>query len=144
MPYLHSRVRIAARAFNYMSLNRGHHSATAKWITLTPEGSEIRREMEVFLGGPSNTYVALDPEISRAYRTAAGMEVEFTEAGIGFHHPTRQFFPIPCGDGIENIGLNKFPYPRIEIPHDLPQQWDDRTSTASYDVYERAKTYLFV
>lgn len=129
MLYLLPRARISARAFNKSTFYRAHHSATGRFITISPQGTPVTREIEVWLGDPGNAYVMFDPEISRAFQTGTILQGGSSLAQdqdlypLNFHHDTRHF------------SHKSSPYPRLEIPQDLPQQSNAHSSPATLHAY---------
>jgi hypothetical protein len=97
MLYLLPRARISARAFNKLTFYRAHHNATGRFITISPQGILVNREVEVWLGDPGNAYVMFDPEKSRAFQTGTILQGGCSMAQdqelypLNFHHDTRHF-----------------------------------------------------
>jgi len=97
MRYLFPRVRIHPHGLNNLIFSRTHHSATRRYITISPEGTPVTREIEVWLGNPGNTYVMFDPEISRAFQKGTFLQggcslVQDQELyPLNFYHDTRHF-----------------------------------------------------
>ncbi|KAK0112353.1 hypothetical protein ONS96_014926 [Cadophora gregata f. sp. sojae] len=123
------RVRISARASTVPQFRRAHHSATARFTTITPQGTPITRDIEIWLGEPAEAYVMFDPEISKAFQTSAianggcSLTQDLELCPLNFHHDTRHF------------SHTSSPYPRLEIPQDLPRQSDGNTSRATLHGY---------
>ncbi|TVY54664.1 hypothetical protein LCER1_G003651 [Lachnellula cervina] len=129
MSYLLPRARISARAFNRITLHRANHSATGRFITISPQGAPVTREIEVWLGDPGEAYIMFDPEISRAFQAGSMLQGGCSLAQdqelypLNFYHDTRHF------------SHKSSPYPRLEIPQDLPQQSQAHSSPATLHSY---------
>lgn len=97
MLYLLPRERISARSFNKLSFHRTHYSATGRFITISPHGTPVAREIEIWLGDPGNAYVMLDPEISQAFQTETILQGSCSLAQdqqlflLDFRHDTLHF-----------------------------------------------------
>lgn len=97
MLQLLSQARTSARALNKLNFCRLHHSATGRFTTISPQGTPVTREIEVWLGDPGDAYVMFDPEISRAFQTgtilrSGGSLAKDQELSpLNFHHKTRHF-----------------------------------------------------
>ncbi|RDL40378.1 Uncharacterized protein BP5553_00357 [Venustampulla echinocandica] len=129
MLYLLRRARIPIRTFNKLTFHRAHHSTTGMLITISPHGTRVAREIEIWLGDRGNAYVMFDPEISQAFQAGTILQggcslVQDQELlPLNFHHHTRHFSHHSC------------PYPRLEIPQDLPQQSNAYSSPATLHAF---------
>ncbi|PVH74070.1 hypothetical protein DL98DRAFT_430190 [Cadophora sp. DSE1049] len=137
---------MSARGFAVPTFSRAHHSATARFTTISPQGTPVTRDIEVWLGGPAQAYVMFDPEISKAFQTSsvAHGRCSLTQdpelCPLNFHHDTQHFSHGTCIQTSNASELNEFsqessPYPRLEIPQDLPRQSDANTSPATLHGY---------
>ncbi|KAH8589654.1 hypothetical protein B0O99DRAFT_692221 [Bisporella sp. PMI_857] len=117
------------RAFSKLTCYRAHHCATGRFITLSPQGTPVTREIEVWLGDPGNAYVMFDPEVSRALQTGTILQGSCSLAQDPelypqkFYHDTRHF------------SHESSLYPRLEIPQRLPQQSNANSSPATLHTY---------
>jgi len=146
MLYLLPRARFPIRAFNKLAFHRAHHSATGKFITISPHATPVAREIEVWLGDLGNAYVMLGPEISQNFQTATMLQGGCSLAQdqelfpLTFHHGTRHFShsmfaPMIVTPKLNIYYLDSSPYPRFEIPQDLPQQSNAHSSPATFHAY---------
>ncbi|CZT09791.1 uncharacterized protein RAG0_14431 [Rhynchosporium agropyri] len=129
MRYLIPRTRKFAHAFAVPTFSLSIHSATARFTTISPHGTPVTRDIEVWLGEPAEAYVMFDPEISKAFQTSAiaqggcSLTQDPELCPLNFHHDTRHF------------SHESSSYPRLEIPQDLPRQSQANTSLATLHGY---------
>ena len=92
---LRTRFPCTLRRFGFFS--RAHHSATARFIIISSQGTPVTREIEVWLGDASNSYVMFDPEISRVFKKGTMLQSGCSLAQdqdlypLIFYHDTRHF-----------------------------------------------------
>lgn len=131
--------------------SRAHHSATGRFITISSQGAPVTRDIEVWLGDPGSAYVMFDPEISRAFKTDETIlqggcslaQVDQDLYPLNFYHDTRHFSHSKKLDGCNvasKMDLIAYysessPYPRLEIPQDLPRQSNANSSLATLHTY---------
>ncbi|RDL37113.1 uncharacterized protein BP5553_04546 [Venustampulla echinocandica] len=131
MRHIIPQIRICTRAVKKppVTTYRAIHTATAKFITISPQGAPATREVEVYLGDPEEAFVLLDPEICQAFKRGTMLQGGCSMAHdqylypLKFHHDTRHF------------SHESSLYPRLEIPQDLPRQSDTNSSPATLHTY---------
>ncbi|OBT47224.1 hypothetical protein VE00_03386 [Pseudogymnoascus sp. WSF 3629] len=80
---------------------------------MSPQGTPITRQIEVWLGDPRSAYVYFDPEFSQTFQTESTLQENGSTPQdpellpLEFHHDTRHF------------ARKSLPYPRLEIPQGL-------------------------
>ncbi|KAH9204280.1 hypothetical protein DL95DRAFT_418380 [Leptodontidium sp. 2 PMI_412] len=144
MRYLIPRALISARTFIVPKFSRAHHSATARFTTTSPEGTLVTRDIEVWLGEPAQAYVMFDPEISKTFQTSGRCSRRLlpnTRPGVTCPElPPR--YPALFSSAFLVFELQSSPYPRLEIPQDLPRQSDaSNTSPATLHGYGYGVTH---
>jgi hypothetical protein len=99
MRHIIPRIRIFTRALKKppVTTYRAMHTASAKFITISPQGTPATREIEVYLGDPGGAYVIFDIEIGQAFKRDSilqgGCSLGHDEElyPLKFHHDTRHF-----------------------------------------------------
>jgi hypothetical protein len=99
MRHIIPQIRISTRAFKKppVTTYRAIHTATAKFITISPQGTPATREVEVYLGDPEEAFVLFDPEISKAFKRGTILQGGCSLAHdqdlypLNFYHDTRHF-----------------------------------------------------
>jgi len=134
MPHFIFQVGFIARAFNRSSSYRYLHNATGKFTTISPQGTPTTREIELWVGDPGDSFVMFRPEIGRAFATGIMLQDGCSVAGdpdlypLIFHHATRHF------------SHKALPYPKLEIPQDLPGPSKTNSSPATLHTYAATHT----
>lgn len=91
------RVRVPTQALRKLASHRAHHCATGKLTTISPQGTPIIRQIEVWLGDSGSTYVMFHPEISQAFKTGTILQGGCSLAQdpdllpLNLYHDTRHF-----------------------------------------------------
>ena len=91
------QARVFARLLRKAATQRSHHSATARLVTMSPQGTPITRQIEVWLGDPRSAYVYFDPEFSQTFQTKSTLQENGSTPQdpellpLEFHHDTRHF-----------------------------------------------------
>ncbi|KFY73344.1 hypothetical protein V499_06560 [Pseudogymnoascus sp. VKM F-103] len=107
------QARVSTQLFRKAVNQRPHHTATARLITMSPQGTPITRQIKIWLGDLGSAYVMFDPEFSQAFQTDSTLQGGDSTTQdpelipLEFHHDTRHF------------ARKSSPYPRLEIPQDL-------------------------
>jgi hypothetical protein len=97
MYYTILQTRVLSCTLTRSVFSRAHHSATARFITLSSKGTPVTREIEVWLGDPGNSYIMFDPEISQGFKTGTILHGGCSLAQdqhlypLKFYHDTRHF-----------------------------------------------------
>ncbi|ELR09402.1 hypothetical protein VC83_03165 [Pseudogymnoascus destructans] len=91
------QARVFTRSFSKAAIQRSHHSATARLVTMSPQGTPVARPVEVWLGDPGSAYVMFDPEFSQAFQTNKTLQGDGSTLQdpellpLEFHHDTHHF-----------------------------------------------------
>jgi hypothetical protein len=91
------QARVFTRSFGKATIQRSHHTATAQLITMSPQGTPITRQIDVWLGDRGSAYVYFDPEFSQPFQADRALQCDGStpqDPGLiplEFHHDTRHF-----------------------------------------------------
>ncbi|KND88058.1 hypothetical protein TOPH_07252 [Tolypocladium ophioglossoides CBS 100239] len=109
----------------HLLFRRAFHDAKADFITLDAKGSLTKRELDIFIGDPHQTYITFGKDVGFAMnstivkQTGMCLASDPEKVPLTFFHDTRHF----AHDAV--------PYPRIVIKQDLPRQNETNMSPAT-------------
>ncbi|KAI0117767.1 hypothetical protein GGR51DRAFT_500065 [Nemania sp. FL0031] len=104
---------------------RSFHEAKARVTTLDPKGLPISYETEIRVGEPHEAYIYIDPGVGRAIKSSIiqqireGLTRNLEKLSLDFNHKSNYF------------AYKNLPFPRINIPQDLPRQTSSNISPAT-------------
>ncbi|KAL2753227.1 hypothetical protein ACRALDRAFT_2043685 [Sodiomyces alcalophilus JCM 7366] len=119
------RAGLKRRAISRNFWCRSFHEAKARFTTIDPKGLPVSYETEIRVGEPHEAFVYVEPEIGNAIKSSiiqqTGMDLtrDLERLPLEFNHKSYHFT------------YKTLPFPRVDIPQDLPRQTSGDISPAT-------------